>query len=482
MIFQSASFGLFLVIVLAIHWTVVRNHTARILTLLAASLWFYGSYELWYLGLIVTSTLVDYHCGARIHASDDCRVKRGYLLLSLAVNLGLLGFFKYTDWILDGVTLACGWVGFDPGLRDLEHRLLPELFLTGAGRIVVPVGISFYTFQTMSYTIDIYRGSLKPARNLREFALFVAFFPQLVAGPIVRAVEFLPQFAWRPRLERADLHAGLYRLGTGLVKKVVLADLVGRYLVDPVYADPGNYSPMAHALCLYGFTFQIYYDFSGYSDCAIGVARLLGFRLPENFDLPFRARSVREFWRRWHMTLSNWVRDYIFFPLGGSRGLGEARVTRNLIVTMVAIGIWHRASILGILLGALNGSVMAAERVLERRRGGRAFTDTPLRSAVAWMATYHIILVSTMFIRAADLEQFGALFTDFGGESYLHLHGRLALAAGIALHFLPKGLYARFESGLVRLPTPVCGVLLGAVGAWVAILVVGETPFIYFQF
>ena len=360
---------------------------------------------------------------------------------------------------------------------------MPDFFFDSAtARILVPVGISFYTFQTMSYTIDIYRGKLAPARNLLEFAFFVTFFPQLVAGPIVRAIDFLPQLELRPALSRDELHYGLRRFGTGLVKKVLVADVLGRYLVDPVYAAPGDFSPLAHALCLYAFTLQIYYDFSGYSDCAIGIARLFGFHLLENFDGPYRARSVREFWRRWHISLSSWVRDYIFFPLGGSRGISEVKVARNLMVTMVVIGVWHGASVLWVIYGLLNGTVMILERWLERLRGGREFATSPARSAVAWALTYHFIVLTLVFVRAPNLGRATDMFRVFGPSSDLHHYGLLALAIGAAAHFQPLGLLRRFEGFLVRLPTAVCGLLLGVVAGCVAILVVGETPFIYFQF
>jgi D-alanyl-lipoteichoic acid acyltransferase DltB (MBOAT superfamily) len=404
-------------------------------------------------------------------------------LISLAGNLGLLFFFKYTDWILDSIQMVGAWFGFDPGLHDLKYAILPEGFFdSGTTSIAVPVGISFYTFQTLSYTIDIYRRNIQPARNLREFALFVAFFPQLVAGPIVRAIDFLPQLEKRPTLSRTDFHEGLYRFTTGLLKKVVLADVIGRYLVDPVFATPGDYPPLGHALALYGFAFQIYYDFSGYSDCAIGVARMLGFRLPENFNGPYRSRSVREFWRRWHISLSSWVRDYVFFPLAGFRRPSELKVARNVMITMVIIGVWHGASILWVIYGAMNGAMMCVERWLDFARGGRRFTTTRTKSAIAWFLTFNYIVLTVVFVRAPTLGVVADMFTQFGTGGGFHVFGYAALALGAAVHFLPKPVYPRFERALVSLPTPVCGVLLGLAAGLVAILVVGETPFIYFQF
>ena len=482
MLFQSASFGIFLVLVLGAYWWIANRRRLRYWLLLVASYWFYGSYEFWYLGLIVFSTFLDYWCGARMHASEDPKARRSYLLISLAGNLGLLCFFKYTDWALDSLSALLASLGIETSLHETKAALLPQaLFVGDTTSILVPVGISFYTFQTLSYTIDIYRRRLEPARNLQEFALFVAYFPQLVAGPIVRAIDFLPQLEHRPRLSRADLHEGLYRLGMGLAKKVVLADVLGRYLVDPVYTDPSQYTPVAHLLCLYAFTFQIYFDFAGYSDCAIGAARLFGFRLPENFDAPYRSLSIREFWRRWHITLSSWVRDYIFIPLGGSRG-SEVVVVRNLVITMVTIGLWHGASILWVYYGLLQAVVMILERWLERARGGRPFATTPARRFLAWVLTFHFIVLSCLFIRARSMENLTDMLSDFGALGNLSTWGLLALAASFLTHFQPRALYAAFERRVKELPTPVAGALIGVVAGCVAILVVGDTPFIYFQF
>jgi alginate O-acetyltransferase complex protein AlgI len=485
--FHSVAFLVFLAVILPLFWWQSNNRMVRSLILLAGSYVFYGAYEAWYLGLIVFSTFLDYYCGSRIYAArqadDPGRAKR-FLWLSLAGNLGVLGFFKYTDWLVESFQLWLSWLGLDIDLWDKRTAILPpELLSESTLRIIVPVGISFYTFQTLSYTIDIFRGVLKPARNMRDFALFVAFFPQLVAGPIVRAIDFLPQLELRPRFDRERLHEGLWRISTGLLKKVAIADIVGGGLVDLVYNQPGEYTPLVHLLALYGFSFQIYFDFSGYSDIAIGTAKLLGFDLPENFLTPYRSRSVREFWRRWHISLSSWVRDYIFFPLGGSRG-AEWQVSRNLMITMLVIGVWHGASILWVLYGSLQGGMMILERWLERRRGGGLFATTPLKSLLSWFLTFNFITFTCLFIRAFSLEQIGDMLGTFGenGLDSIDLWAWVALAGGALTHFWPPAITEAGRRAVHAVPTWVAGILMGLAAGAVAVLVVGETPYIYFQF
>lgn len=465
--FHSAEFGIFLVLAVGLYWTLADRRSPRNLFLLGASVVFYASYTWWYLGLILFSTLLDYRCGRVIAHSPVQRHRLLALLASLGGNLGLLGFFKYYDWGVESLQLGLAAVGV-----EVDPWLLNQ---------AVPVGISFYTFQTLSYTIDIYRGVLQPARNLREFALFVCFFPQLVAGPIVRAREFLPQLELVPRFSRARLHDGLYRMGVGLAKKVLVADVLRFYLVDPVYARPDEYAPLIHLAALYAFGFQIYFDFSGYSDIAIGAGRLLGFDLPENFNGPFKARSFREFWRRWHITLSSWVRDYLYFPLGGSR-CSEWKVARNLLVTMLIIGLWHGASSLWACYGLLNGTVMIVERRLEALRGGRPFAVGLLRNAVSWVLTYHLLILSFLFIRAQSWGEIGGVVGVFG-EGYGISHWAwIALAAGAVTHFPPRWLHDGFQRFVCSLPTAVVGALLGILVGILVYLSLPQAPFIYFQF
>jgi alginate O-acetyltransferase complex protein AlgI len=473
--FHSWRFGVFLVLVLGLFWLVARRRNVRSALLLVASYVFYGSYETWFLGLIAFSTVLDYHCARWMVATQDPRKRKVGLWLSLAGNLGLLAYFKYSAW---GLELLSPFLA-EGGVQETLQAAVWDL--KEAGRLVVPVGISFYTFQTLSYTIDVYRGTLKPARNFLDFALFVAYFPQLVAGPIVRASSFLPQMELTPRFTRERLHDGLYRIGVGLMKKALVADVLARYLVDPVHEAPGQWAWWVHVLAVYGFSFQIYFDFSGYSDIAIGVARLFGFDLPENFLSPMKSQSLREFWRRWHITLSSWVRDYVFFPLGGSRA-SEPRVVFNLIVTMVVIGLWHGASVLWLIYGLAQGIGMSLERWFERLRGGRLFATTPLRRFGSWVFTFSFVSATLICVRGTSFESVYAVATQFGTETGLSHWAWVALAVSCLSHFQPQRTADAFQGFCVRLPTLVLGALMGLVVGVLVFVMSESTAFIYFQF
>jgi len=347
MLFPTFDYLLFLLPVLVVFWAIAHRPTARVVWLLLASYFFYMAGPKttplptpWYfVGLLLFSTVLDYLCGHWIHRfapaanSANPEIARAArrqrnLLLSASVigNLGLLAYFKYTDFFVATIgdvaqAMGIGWV--EPSLS-----------------LILPLGISFYTFQSLSYTIDVWRGRLTPEPSFSKFALFVTFFPQLVAGPIVRASELLPQLHKRPKLDAARMEEGLFRIFKGLIKKVVLGDWIAATFTDAIFSSPESYTSPEILLALYAFTLQLYADFSGYSDIAIGTARLLGFDIPENFDRPYQAKNLGEFWRRWHMTLSTWLRDYLFFPLGGSRG-STGRTYFNLWLTMFLVGMWH---------------------------------------------------------------------------------------------------------------------------------------------
>jgi len=374
MLFASFDFLIFFVPVLLAFWA-LRNHpAARVLMLLGASYFFYmggsrppdgGVSPPWYFaGLLLGSTVLDYVASRQIHRAspasrspDPALARRAktsrnaWLLASLIGNLGLLGYFKYAGFLMQATI-------------DVIEAVLPGTLGTSVAPMLaplLPIGISFYTFQSLSYTIDIWRERLTPEPSFHRFALFVVFFPQLVAGPIVRASEFLPQLHRRPKLRPDEIEWALFRIFKGLIKKVVLGDFIAVYFTDIVFDTPGDFTSLEVLLALYAFTLQIYADFAGYSDIAIGVAKLLGFQIPENFDRPYQARDVGEFWRRWHMTLSTWLRDYLFFPLGGSKG-GKARTYFNLWLTMFLVGMWHGASWNFVIYSNLQGGAMLFNR------------------------------------------------------------------------------------------------------------------------
>ncbi|QHQ37159.1 MBOAT family O-acyltransferase [Algicella marina] len=355
--------------------------------ILVASYVFYAAWDARFLSLLVASTLVDFVAGRKIHAGQR---RRFWLGVSLCFNLGMLGVFKYFDFF--SVTFADAF-GVSP-----DNRILLD--------VVLPAGISFYTFQTLSYTLDIYRGEQKPTDSFVDFAAFVAFFPQLIAGPIERAGHLLPQIAAEHRESLANLRAGARLFLFGLFKKLVIADNMGRF-VDPVFADPGAFPPQTLLLAAYFFAFQIYCDFSGYTDMARGIARSLGIELSLNFRRPYLATSLRDFWQRWHITLYSWLRDYVYKPLGGSRH-GDVRTARNILVVFTLSGLWHGAGWNFILWGAFHGVWLCLERWVGSTGLGRTLGRLP--AAVKAVLIFHLVTAAWILFRAPDMATVSAYF------------------------------------------------------------------------
>lgn len=395
MLFNSYEFFVFLALFYGVFLAVRTRVTARNALLLAASYAFYGWWDWRFLSLIAGSTLVDYAVGRALgRSSDPGSPRRGadrwWLALSVTVNLGLLGVFKYCDFFVVSLVESAAAIGVDLDLHTLN--------------IILPVGISFYTFQTMSYTIDVFRRRVEPERNPLTFATYVAFFPQLVAGPIERAEHLLPQFRRVMPLRLDDFQMGGYLILFGLFKKIVLADNAAT-IVDAVFVDGGvrNVTGWETTLAVYAFAIQIYCDFSGYSDIARGLGRMMGFDIMVNFAMPYLSRGPREFWRRWHISLSSWLRDYLYIPLGGNRH-GALRTYVNLFLTMLLGGMWHGAAWTFVAWGALHGVYLAAYRFVEGRLPKRA---RPWPVAVAGpiaflqgLIFFHLVCVAWVFFRA----------------------------------------------------------------------------------
>ncbi len=464
MLFNSAAFAVFLPLMLAVYWAL--RGSARRWALLIGSYVFYSWWDWRFTGLLLLSTLVDYACARAMEQRKGRGSRKRFLLASICTNLGVLATFKYFNFFCDSAAALLGTVGLSSDLPTLS--------------VILPMGISFYTFQTMSYTIDVYRGA-SAEKSLRDFAIFVACFPQLVAGPIMRAGSLLPQIKTEQRFADTDMSAGVYRLFCGLFKKMVVADLLALY-VDGVFASPGDYTGMAVWIALYAYAFQIYMDFSGYTDIALGVGRMLGIRLTENFDRPYLAESPRDFWRRWHISLSTWLRDYLYIPLGGSRR-GRVRTVTNLLITMALGGLWHGAAWTFVAWGVFHGALLAAQRGWEaigHRLTGLHSVMIPRAAKVVVM--FHLTCFGWLLFRAPDWSVvrilLGNMF-DFTGD----LRGRrvgLIVLACVAAHVLPGvgALPRRFA----RLPAPVRGAL-AALCLWTAILLApAAKPFIYFQF
>ena len=475
MLFNSAIFLLFLGVLLPLYALTPRGGARRWL-LLVASYLFYAHWDPRFVTLLLLSTIVDFEAGRRIHERDDPVARRGWLLLSLAVNLGVLAVFKYGRLLL-------GTVGLDASGLPAE----------------IPVGISFYTFQTLSYTIDIYRRNTSPCQSRLDFALYVSFFAQLVAGPIVRAGEFLPQVRPLPDAKLGDVAVGFQRFTLGLFKKVVIADNVGLF-VDSAFLTPGRYDAVVLWCAAYGFALQIYMDFSGYTDMALGVARMFGLKLPENFDAPYLSRSITEFWRRWHMSLSRWLRDYLYIPLGGSRR-STMRTYVNLMATMLLGGLWHGASWTFVVWGAFHGGLLAIERALGvdatgERRGGVA-------RLARVVLVFHLVCVGWVVFRSRSFPMMHQYLVRMLSE--WEVGAVLSFAQSFALDWNPATtaasgvLWVRVMLALAllqwwsrrvdakrtiwdRLPGPIQGVALFLLLAAAALLHVDEVAFIYFQF
>lgn len=390
MIFASKAFFIFLTIVLAVyHLSAQRSR--KYTFLLAASWLFYTWVPPHYLWVILLLTAIDYVAGLRIERSAGERSRRLWLTASVVSNLGLLFAFKYTGFFYDNTVSLAQWLGVP--LADRTWH------------IVLPLGISYHTFQGISYTVDVYRGNIRAVHSFRDYALFVSFFPQLAAGPIVRAVEFLPQMVTPPRVTAQHVSDGIALFAFGLFKKLVIADNLDLLFVTPVFENPAAYDDATHRWAAVAWAVQIYCDFSGYTDMALGTAKFFGFELPPNFRLPYLATSITDFWRRWHLSLSTWLRDYLYFPLGGSRH-GAARTYFNLMLVFVLCGLWHGAAWNWFVYGAFNGVLMCLHRAYDRTATGVPWADTLRASAgwkvIAWVGTAYQFLIGLILIRMAS--------------------------------------------------------------------------------
>ena len=462
MLFPTFTFALFFVVVLTVGWLIPGRRAWWKLFMLAASYVFYGYWDARFVGLIVASTVLNQAAAASLARLQRPGARRAVVSLAVGANLASLGFFKYAGFFVDSAERALEGLGLAGDLPLLN--------------IILPVGISFFTFQAISYVLDVYRGDAEPAKPL-DFAVYLAFFPQLVAGPIVRAHELIPQINEPRALRHTEFTRALTLIAAGLFKKMVVATYLAEALVDDVFAFPDRFSSLEVLFGVYGYAVQIYADFSGYTDIAIGVALLLGIRLPDNFDQPYRATSIQDFWRRWHMSLSRWLRDYLYIPLGGNRG-GDRRRDRNLFLTMLLGGLWHGAAWTFVLWGALHGLGL----LIERRFGLR------LPGAVARLVTFHFVCFGWILFRADSLAGAGdvlrRLFGAWTVESTRLTWVPVALiVAMLATHFWPRAVGERGIAAASHLPVLVAGM---AFAFWLLVIEQfgpeGVAPFIYFQF
>ena len=512
MLFPTVEYGLFFLAVLAIAWSLYRLPRAHKMFLLLASYIFYGFWNWTYLPLLIGISLVAALMAQRIQRAPSAASRKGWLIAGVVVCLATLGYFKYAAFLL--INLIAVWVRF---------AAPPRIAVTSP---LLPLGISFFVFHAISLLADCYRGKMKEPVKVLDALLYVAFFPQLIAGPILRASRFLPQLAEprkpapvrvsvaffpifgglfpilrasqflpqpnvRPYLNSLRVNRAFLLIIAGLFKKVVISNMLATRLVEPVFAVPHSFGTWDTLLAIYGYAAQIYCDFSGYTDIAMGCALLLGFRFPRNFNSPYKAASPQEFWRRWHITLSTWLRDYLYFPLGGSRR-GRLRMYVNLMLTMLLGGLWHGAAWTFVVWGGLHGLLLVVHRAWSQvldRTGWRPFGMA--RDSAAWLWTsrillFHAVCAGWVFFRASS---FGIAFDVFrrlgaGGTATLAtVPIGVVLILGLGGQFLPSRWRSAFELQLGRWPALARGAALAVAVALIEILgPTGVAPFIYFQF
>jgi alginate O-acetyltransferase complex protein AlgI len=461
--FNTLTFAVFLAVTLVAFWTLPGRF--RVGLLLVASYVFYAWWDWRFLSLIVVSTITDYLIGRRLPRAETVRSRRQLLAVSVVVNIGILIFFKYFGFFLESASVMLASMGLEPNVPFL--------------RIILPVGISFYTFQTLSYTADVYREKIEPETNLPRFALFVAFFPQLVAGPIERASRLLPQIRSLPTsLKPIAWSESASLIARGLFRKVVIADGVAP-IVNQVFGAPDRWSALTVAMGVVGFSLQIYGDFAGYTDIARGTAKLFGIDLMQNFRAPYLARGFSEFWRRWHISLSTWLRDYLYIPLGGNRG-SLSETYRNLMITMLLGGLWHGAGWGFVLWGGLHGGYLIVERALNERRDGSDSLRIPA------LLVFTIVTLTWIPFRAPTFTSAGEVFAGLlgpgGGDQLMFAPVALAILGLLTIAIDLADLEGNVDP-VRRWPGFARGIGYGT--AMVAVPLFASqavVPFIYFQF
>jgi D-alanyl-lipoteichoic acid acyltransferase DltB (MBOAT superfamily) len=489
LLFTRLYFWGFLLVCLAVYSIVYRQRGLRNSYLFLISLFFYYKTSGLFFLLLVFSTTSDYLIGLAIYSLRSRPWKKAMVALSVTINLGLLSYFKYAYFFTDTFNQV-----FNTRLEVVNYLALWTNQVTGshfdASVIFLPVGISFFTFQTISYAVDVYRGKCQPVRNIMDFGFYVSFFPQLVAGPIVRASEFVPQLYSRWSLTREEFGFALWMIMKGLFKKMVLGDYLAVNFIDRVFETPALYTGFENLMALYGYSLQVYCDFSGYTDIAIGVALLLGFRLPKNFNSPYKAENLGDFWRRWHMSLSSWLRDYLYIPIGGNRK-GRLRTNINLMVTMLLGGLWHGADMKFIIWGGLNGIGLIVYKFWKKISPWEHRRNIFVH---AWkiFLTFNFITFTRIWFRADDMDRVDAMLFQLRHSMDLSIVpdvvGSYSLVLGIMLfgyltHWWPSRWKDSYMNWFIRIPHWTKGILIVIL---VFMIYQSQTsdlqPFIYFQF
>lgn len=469
MLFNSIEYLIFLPIVFIVYWLLKSNYKYQNILLLLSSYVFYGWWDYRFLSLIIFSSFIDYFVGKKIEKANGKENKKRWLLVSLCSNLGLLAIFKYYNFFADSFASTMSTLGWE--VNDLTLN------------IILPVGISFYTFQTLSYSIDIYREKIKSCKDIIAFFTFVSLFPQLVAGPIERASNLIPQIEKRRSLNSTLVKTGIFQIFIGLFRKVAIADNLGVY-VDAAYANHEIHNGSTLLIATIFYAFQIYFDFSGYSDIAIGSAKLFGFKFNRNFNLPYFSKTLTEFWRKWHMSLSYWLRDYLYISLGGNRK-GEILTYRNLLLTMLLGGLWHGSSWNFIIWGGIHGLFLSFEK----------FTFSKLKintfNAFGFLYTFIVVLIAWVFFRAVDLNtainilgkwislEFGPIFI---GDINAFVNGLLLAVTGILIDLKIFSSKTPLEDYGTKFSTIRLSVVVSVIILIICLFYSTAENFIYFQF
>ena len=474
MLFPTVDFAIFFVCVFAVAWLIRPWHLGWRIFLVLASWFFYAFWEPEFVLLLIGSTAVNWAIGRDLAQMRDEAGKptpgaRALLTFGITLNLFTLGWFKYYGFFAEELDGLFGVFGMGNPIPLKE--------------ITLPIAISFFTFHAISYLVDIVRGEIAEPMSPLDFALYLSFFPHLVAGPIVRVTEFAPQIREPVTKRLIDAAPAFQLILFGLFKKVVISSYLSKQIADPVFASPGSHSAFEVIVGVYAYAVQIFADFSGYTDIAIGCALLLGIRFPQNFDAPYRALSLQDFWRRWHMTLSRWLRDYLYIPLGGNRGT-KAFIYRNLFITMVLGGLWHGAAFTFIVWGAIHGGGLVVERELRERFPGRLGRAAPV---LHWIITFHVVCLAWIFFRAetfgAAWEILGRMVTGWGASPAVTPLLLLVIAGSIASQFVPSRWWERVQVSFSKLaPAAQAGTLALGLVLIDALGPEGVAPFIYFQF
>ena len=475
MLFPTIDFAIFFAVVFTVNWLLNPYPAPWKLTMIGFSYVFYGWVGWSYCLLLLSTTVVAFTGGAAVNAIRNERGRRIAMATAVLVLLGILGWFKYYGFV--SVNLDNLWHAAGLG------RALP------LEQVALPIAISFFTFMAISYVVDVYRRVLPPARPL-DFALYLSFFPHLLAGPIVRGTELLPQLRHKRDSESVDYARAFWLILAGLFKKVVISSYVATAIVQPVFTSPSQHSAPEAIFAAWGYAVQIYCDFSGYTDIAIGLALLLGIRFPENFDAPYTARNLQDFWRRWHMTLSRWLRDYLYIPLGGGKG-SQATTVRNIMITMVLGGLWHGAAWTFVAWGALMGigqSFGHVRRASRVRRGLPAVAEGPVRIWVQRFLTFQFVCLGWVFFNASGMSQaftlLGRLVSGWGQPSPLVTPLLVVIVAGtLVSQFVPQLTVSRLQGLFSR---QAAAVQVGILGFALLVITtygpVGVAPFIYYRF